>query len=175
MNPFDTIILVILGYCLIRGFFRGLVKEISSIVGVLSGFYAGYTYYPGLADSFSTWISNMAYANILAFMLIFCSVFIAISIMGAIIKYLMNIAFLGWIDRLSGLMFGAFKGILIVSILLVMLTAFLPKNSALISESHMAPHVSWASEKLAKMISSEMKQEFFNKIKELKKAWNIPL
>ncbi|MGD9324868.1 MAG: CvpA family protein, partial [Desulfobacterales bacterium] len=34
MNPFDIIIIVILGYSLVRGIFRGLVKEVSSIVGV---------------------------------------------------------------------------------------------------------------------------------------------
>ena len=46
MNPFDMVIVVILSFCLIRGFFRGLIKELASIVGVLGGFYAAYTYYP---------------------------------------------------------------------------------------------------------------------------------
>jgi membrane protein required for colicin V production len=43
MNPF---ILTILSYGLIRGIFRGLVREISSIVGVLGGFYAAYLIIP---------------------------------------------------------------------------------------------------------------------------------
>ena len=100
MNPFDVIIIIILGYCLIRGFFRGLIKEISSIIGVLGGFYAGYTYYLDITKPLSVWISNPAYAKILAFMLLFCGVFICVSIIGVIIKYLMNIAFLGWFDRI---------------------------------------------------------------------------
>jgi membrane protein required for colicin V production len=165
MNPLDTIILVILGFCLIRGSFRGLVKEISSIIGVLAGYYAGYTYYPGLSESFSTWISHDSYADI----------FLAISILGAIIKYLMNIAFLGWIDRIFGIFFGLFKGILIVSILVVILTAFLPKGSPFMKESVMAPRAVWASEQLAKMVSPEMREKFFQKIKELKKSWNIAI
>jgi membrane protein required for colicin V production len=175
MNPLDTIILVILGFTLIRGSFRGLVKEISSIIGVLAGFYAGYTYYPGLAKTFSAWISNGAYANIIGFLMIFCGVFLAVSIVGAVIKYLMNIAFLGWVDRIFGIFFGLFKGILIVSILVVILTAFLPKGSPIMQESVMAPHAVWASEQLAKMVSPEMRQQFTNKIKELKKSWNIPI
>jgi membrane protein required for colicin V production len=175
MNPLDTIILVILGFCLIRGSFRGLVKEISSIIGVLAGYYAGYTYYPGLSESFSTWISHDSYADIFSFLLIFCGVFLAISILGAIIKYLMNIAFLGWIDRIFGIFFGLFKGILIVSILVVILTAFLPKGSPFMKESVMAPRAVWASEQLAKMVSPEMREKFFQKIKELKKSWNIAI
>ena len=38
MNPFDVFIIIILGYSIVRGLFRGLVKEASSIIGVLGGF-----------------------------------------------------------------------------------------------------------------------------------------
>ncbi len=175
MNPFDTIITIILGYCLIRGFFRGLIKEISSIIGVLGGFYAGYTYYLEIARPLSAWISNPAYAKILAFLLLFCGVFIFVSIIGVIIKYLMNIAFLGWVDRICGVIFGMAKGVLIASVLLMILTAFLPKGAPMIKDSLLAPHVSRVSEIMAQLVSKEMKLEFSTKIVELKKFWNLPL
>jgi membrane protein required for colicin V production len=35
----------------IRGIFRGLVRELASIVGVLGGFYAAYSYYPHVAQA----------------------------------------------------------------------------------------------------------------------------
>ncbi|MBI5593874.1 MAG: CvpA family protein [Deltaproteobacteria bacterium] len=175
MNPFDTIIIIILGYCLIRSFFRGLIKEISSIIGVLGGFYAGYTYYPDITRPLNVWISNPAYAKILGFMLLFCGVFIFVSILGVIIKYLMNIAFLGWVDRICGVFFGVAKGILIASVLLMILTAFLPKGTPMIKDSLLAPHVTRVSEIMAQMVSKEMKQEFSTKILELKKIWNPPL
>lgn len=173
MNPFDIVVVIILGYCLIRGFFRGLIKEISSLIGVLAGFYAGYTYYPGFAESLSVWISSQTYSNILAFMLLFCGVFIVISIMGIIIKYLMNIAFLGSIDRMGGVIFGAAKGILITSVLLLILTAFLPKGAPLISKSLLAPHVLNVAEVMSRVVSEKLKQEFSIKFLELKKIWNL--
>jgi membrane protein required for colicin V production len=175
MNPFDTIITIILGYCLIRGFFRGLIKEISSIIGVLGGFYAGHTYYMEISRPLGAWISNPAYAKILGFMLLFCGVFIFVSILGVIIKYLMNIAFLGWVDRICGVLFGIAKGVLITSVILMMLTAFLPKGTPLIKDSLLAPHVSRVSEIMAQLVSKEMKQDFSTKIMELKKIWNLPL
>jgi len=55
MNFFDIIVVVILGYCFIRGIFRGLIKELSSIVGVFGGFYAAYTYYMMVAKLLSKW------------------------------------------------------------------------------------------------------------------------
>lgn len=175
MNPFDTIITIILGYCLIRGFFRGLIKEISSIIGVLGGFYIGHSYYLEIARPLSAWISNPAYAKILGFMLLFCGVFVFVSILGVIIKYLMNIAFLGWVDRICGVLFGIAKGVLITSVLLMILTAFLPKGAPMIKDSLLAPHVSRVSEIMAQLVSKEMKQEFSTKIVELKKIWNLPL
>ena len=174
MNPFDIIIIVILGYSLVRGIFRGLVKEVSSIVGVLGGFYAAFTYFTMLAKLLSGLIKETAYLNILSFLIIFCSVLIIVGILGVIIKYLLNIAFLGWVDRIGGVCFSLVKGILIASVLFITLTAFLPKGSAFLKNSMLAPHVSWVSEKMAKVVSKEMKQDFMAKLGELKKAWKIP-
>ncbi|MBW2054176.1 MAG: CvpA family protein [Deltaproteobacteria bacterium] len=171
MNLFDIIVIVILGYCLIRGIFRGLVKELSSIIGVFGGFYAAYTYYPVLAKPLSKWIANAGYLNILSFLIIFCGVFIIISILGIIINYLLKIVFLGWLDRVSGAMFGAMKGILIVSVLLIALTAFLPKGTPVIKDSLLSPYVTLVSEKMAKVISKDMKHDFSTKIATIKKAW----
>ena len=36
-NPFDIGIIIIFGFCMIRGFFRGFVKEVISLIGVLAG------------------------------------------------------------------------------------------------------------------------------------------
>lgn len=174
MNPLDMLIIVILGYCLIRGVFRGLVKEISSIIGVLAGFYAAYSYYPLIAKPLARWISNTPYLNILSFMIIFCIIFFSISILGIIIKYLLNIAFLGWVDRICGAGFGIIKGILIVSVVLISLTAFLPKGAPIIKNSLLSPHVTLISEKMVKVVSKDMKQLYEAKVKEFKQAWKIP-
>jgi len=174
MNPLDMVIIVILGYCLIRGIFRGLVKEISSIIGVLAGFYAAYSYYALLAKPLARWISNTPYLNILSFMIIFCVIFILISIVGIIIKYLLSIAFLGWVDRICGAGFGMIKGILIVSVVLIALTTFLSKHSAIIKDSMLAPHISMVSENMAKVISKDMKDKYSSKIKEYKEVWKKP-
>jgi membrane protein required for colicin V production len=174
MNPFDILIIVILGYSLVRGLFRGMVKEISSIIGVFGGFYAAYTYYMVLAKLLSGLIHDISYLNIISFLIIFCCVLIIVSVLGVIIKYLLNIAFLGWVDRIGGLVFGIIKAILIVSVLFISLTAFLPKGSSFIKNSVLAPHVAWVSETMAKVVSKQMKQDFMTKLGEFKKSWKIP-
>ena len=171
MNQFDIVIVIIFGFCLIRGFFRGFIKEMSSIIGVLGGFYAAYTYYLEVARPLSGWISDQSYLHIISFLIIFCGVFLIISIIGVVIKYVLNIAFLGWIDRICGAGFGIIKATLIASVLLIALTAFLPKGAPIVKDSMLSPHVSFISEKMAKVIPKDMKHQFVSKIEELKKAW----
>lgn len=171
MNLFDGVIIVVLAYCLIRGIFRGLIKEISSLVGVLGGFYAAYSYYPWLAKLLSRWISNAGYLNILSFLIIFFVVFFVISILGVIINYLLKIAFLGWIDRVCGAGFGAIRGVLIVSVMLIPLISFLPNGSPILQDSLLAPHATLISEKMAKVVSKDLKSAFAKKLSRLKKSW----
>ena len=174
MNPFDIFIIIVLGYSTIRGLFRGLVKEVSSIIGVLGGFYAAYSYYPMVAKLFSRLIIDSSHLNILSFLIIFCSVLIIISILGVVIKYLLNVAFFGWADRICGVGFGLIKGVLIVTVLFIILTTFLAKGAPLIKKSVLAPHVIWISEKMVNVVSKETRKDFFGKLDEFKKAWKIP-
>ena len=156
---------------MIRGIFRGLIREISSIVGVLGGFYAAYSYYPFVADLISPWISSPAYLNILSYLLLFSAVVIVVNVLAVVIKYLLNIAYLGWVDRICGALFGILKAALVVCVLFIALTAFLPKGAAMIKNSTLSPHVATVSEVMAKVVSKDMKQKFMTKIKDFKTTW----
>lgn len=173
MNPFDVFIIIIISYSIIRGLFRGLVKEVSSIIGVLGGFYAAYSYYPMAAKLLSGVIKEPSYLSILSFLIIFCGILLVISILGVVIKYLLNVAFLGWIDRICGVGFGLIKGVLIVTVIFIILTTFLSKGTPLIKKSILAPHVIWISEQMVGLVSDDMKKDFFTKLDEFKKAWKI--
>jgi membrane protein required for colicin V production len=158
---------------MIRGVFRGLVSELFAIIGVLAGFYTAYTYYLKIEKPLSSWVSNQAYLDILSFLIIFCVVFFAVNFVGLLIRYILSIIFLGWVDRACGVVFGLIKGILIVSVLLVALTSFLDKNAPVIKDSMLSKHVMLISENMAKVISEDMKKKFSEKKQALKKEWKI--
>lgn len=170
-NPFDIGIIIIFGFCLIRGFFRGFVKEVISLIGVLSGFYAACVYYLDIAHLLSKWISHPPYLNILSFLTILIGVFVLVSLSGAVMKYLMDIAFLGWIDRFLGVVTGSIKGLIIVSIVLVSFVTFLPDWKPLVEQSYLSPKVIRLADKMTQMIPKGLKREMTNRIKDLKGAW----
>jgi membrane protein required for colicin V production len=165
------VLLGILGFFLIRGIFRGLVKELSSIVGVFGGFYAAYRYYPQLAKHLTRWIDTSGYANIVSCLVIFIVIYLLISIAGMVIKYLMNIVFLGWTDRFGGLAFGAVKGALIVSAIVIMLTSFLPKNSAMLKGSLVVKYTQGLNSLLVRGACPDLEKRYHAYLKELKQTW----
>jgi len=171
MNALDIVIGIILVFTLVRGIFRGLVVEISSIIGIFGGIYGAVFYYQAAAQFLQRWISDTAYTNIIGFLLIFGFIFVLVGILGVVIKYLLNIASLGWFDRLCGAAFGGVKGILIASVLLFALTTFLPGGTPLIKTSRLAPHVAVITEGIVKIIPQNMKQRFGEKYRDVKREW----
>jgi membrane protein required for colicin V production len=171
VNALDIITALIVGFCLIRGIFRGIIKEITSILGVFIGFYAAYIYYPILARWLSDLIANRSYLHILSFFLIFVTVLLAVGFVGMILRHLLKAAALGWADRILGGTFAMVKAVLIVSVLLIALTTFLPENAPVIKNSLLAPRVSAISEKLVAVVPGEMKERFRNNIRALRISW----
>ncbi|MFC1896314.1 CvpA family protein [Thermodesulfobacteriota bacterium] len=171
MNFLDILVTVIGGYCLVRGIFRGFFREISSIVGVLGGFYAAYMYYPLAGRFLSKWVSNTAYLNILSFFLIFCTVFLLVSLLGTLLKHIFKVASVGWFDRFAGAGFGLAKAVLISAVVVLALTTFLPKGAPVVKDSLLAPYVTTASEMLIKIVPDQMKEHFLDNLEELRKAW----
>ena len=77
----------------------------------------------------------------------------------------MNQVFSGWIDHVGGVIFGFIKGALIVSVLFITLTAFLPKGASIIQESLLCPYVSTFSSAMARVVSKDMKRKIFSQIR----------
>lgn len=174
MNPFDIAIIVIITFCLIRGAFRGIIKEASSIVGVISGVWAAYSYYESLSkaiERFGQIFPNPSYVNIISFLVIFCFVFAAVSALGVLIKHLLKIVFLQWVDKVCGAGFGLVKGFMIVSVLLLILTTFLDPGTPIVKNSILSPYVTTAAETMSRFASKDMRHKFSSRLDVAKKSW----
>jgi membrane protein required for colicin V production len=171
MHAVDIIIVVVVSFCLIRGLFRGLIREVASIVGVLAGFYGACAYHGQLVPVVERFIANEGYRRILCFFLLFCVIFAAVSLIGVVIRHLLNIAFLGWIDRLCGLVFGAMKGCLIVAVMIMGLTAVVPGGNEIMAGSRLGVHVVTVSTLMSTLVSGRMKTELQHRLEGMQKLW----
>jgi len=171
MNLFDLAIISILCFCLIRGVFTGLVRELFSLTGVLIGFIAASTFYMAIAKFLSRWTLDVSKIKILSFLCIIFGSLIAIGIFGRIVKQLFKIDFLSGVDNIFGAGVATVKAVLIVSVLLLTLTAFLPRETPFIKNSLLSAHFTVVSEKMAMIVSKGMRHGFQTKIGAYKKAW----
>ncbi len=169
MNGFDLVVLVIILFCMIRGLFKGLIREVSGIVAVIAGFYGAFTYYWLLSDRLTFLITAQETRHLVSFGILFCGILVAVGVMAALIRRLLHLVFLGWVDRTFGLIFGTAKGALIVSVLFVMLTAFIPAGTArLMSGSESAPYLAKISRTMTLFVSRTMRAGFLQQLEKLK-------
>jgi len=149
----------------------GIVRQVSSIVGVLAGFFAGIRYYPLLTGILQRWIENPGFRDIAAFMAIFCGVFIVVVLLAWVIHYLMKVSKISWLDRILGVVFGAVKALLVAAIILIALTTFLPSNTSVVQQSRLARYLMPVSEKITIVVTSEVKSRYDKNIDDYIKAW----
>ena len=171
MNFFDLCVLILVGFCLVRGGFKGLVREVSGIVGVVAGFYGANTYYPQLIPYIDSWISSPQLQKLVCFFILFCLILIAVGIVTILIHKLLKIVFLGWVNRAFGVIFGAAKGILITTVLFITVTSFVPNGSNHIAASRTAPYLAQVADALTLFISRNIKTDFSNELEGLRKTW----
>ena len=78
---------------------------------------------------------------------------------------------LSWADRMGGAAFGFLKGILLLAITLMVLTAFLPPKNKLLSESKISPSALAIARGLSFVVPEKLRLLYAEKEKELKKLW----
>ncbi|HNX79444.1 MAG TPA: CvpA family protein [Prolixibacteraceae bacterium] len=120
MNYLDAILGIILIVSAINGFSKGFVEELAGLVALVLGIWAA-IHFSDLVGEFLTTTFNMTFRHlhIVAFIVTFIGVVILVHIIGSIVNKMVKAIRLGFLNRLAGLAFGAVKGALILSVLLV--------------------------------------------------------
>ena len=106
MSYIDIAFLVIFIIIMIRGFFRGFIKEAISLLGVFVAYF-GAIYLSSKADgSYSYYIAKLFHNKEIGKIIIFFGIFIAIIIVFALISLIItkiiNLLQLGFCNRLGG-------------------------------------------------------------------------
>ncbi len=173
MNPFDMVIIVILGYCLILGIFRGFIREVAAIIAVAGGFAAAYSGYDYIVPLIAGFIDTPVYQEILAFILIFLSVCLGVTVLGMLLRLLVKVVLLGAVDRFFGAVLGALKAMVVISLLFILLITFLPVGGKqVVAESRMAPLINSVSKTLVHVIPQAKRRDFMYYLEEIKKNWS---
>jgi membrane protein required for colicin V production len=157
MNLLDIIIITILSSFLLIGIWRGFFRAAAFFAGIVLGLWLGMTYTNNLAALVKPQIPTLpdSAIQIICFSLLFVVIIILSNFVGWALKHLFKKVFLGWLDRLLGTFFALGGGIILIYLMIVVLTFFLPAQTPLIANSKLSPWIIKSYQSMVRLISPE--------------------
>jgi membrane protein required for colicin V production len=155
VNWVDPILIVVLALFGLRGFFRGLFREIFSIAGLVTGFLLAVTYSRSVASYAATiWQISPLVLKGSAFVAIFFVVYFLMSTAGWLLHRSESLLFLKTLNRTGGIAIGVGKGAALTALVIFFLSqaSWLPRRTRdNLDGSYLVTPLSYLAESLIRM------------------------
>jgi membrane protein required for colicin V production len=124
MTFVDILIWGILLAFMVKGFTKGLVREVCALLGLVAGAWAAFKYYPALAEAIRPLIRLPHAASVvISFVLIYIVMGLLFYLFGHLLTVVLKIMLLGGVNRIGGIIFGGLEGAFLLCILLALATS----------------------------------------------------
>ncbi|MGV7221292.1 MAG: CvpA family protein [Nitrospinales bacterium] len=172
MAIFDILLIIVVVFSLIYSIFKGMTREIFSLLSLAAGYIVAVRYKSVGADWLIQYITNETAARLISFGLLFMITAAIVSVIGWYVKKLIHSSgALSGLDRFFGAIFGVVKGVFIMVLLMFPLQLFPAVEKDVTEESVFAPHLKKLSNDLADVLDSQ--GEFGDSIKKKKEQFNL--
>ena len=152
MNFVDYILIAIVGLSMVLSLWRGFVREVISLIGLVLAFLAASRLSGRAGDFLGEWITNATVADIAGFALVFIVVMILVGLIGALIRRLVDLAALTATDRTLGIFFGAARGMLLIALSFLVYTSYAKPDTPWLKKSLLTPYAIELGEMLGGVI-----------------------
>lgn len=122
MSLLDIFIMVVLALMGLRGLLRGLIKEVAALTALVLGGWLAYRFHGVAAVPLRTLMPEAA-AQVVAFVALLILVGLAAHLLGNLLTSLVQLALLGWVNRLGGIAVGLLEGGLLLGMILYAIIA----------------------------------------------------
>ena len=174
MNLLDVIIIACMVFLIVRGIFRGFIREMGSLAGVISGIWLASLYQPQMTDFLKSYLPSGKFLPLISFALIFFIILVSCNVVSWLLKKLVKKIFLGWADRALGMALAVLKGVIITYFAIVLLTFFVPSKSNLITDSKLAPTIIHSYQSIVGLLSpgayQNLKKQFVEQKERIEQA-----
>jgi len=155
MNALDYLLLTIVGLSAVLSLWRGFVREMISLIGLVAAFFIAAHTSAATADWLSAWIRWRALAQVAGFALVFVLVSFAFGLLGALVRKLVDAADLTATDRLLGVLFGIARGVLLIALVFFGYTKLMDRYPSWMQQSRLAPYAIQLGKALGRLIPEQ--------------------
>ena len=138
-NQVDIVILIITLLSSIFGLWRGLIKEVLSLLTWIAALLVSRVYSEPLAGLMTGMIQNDGIRYVSAFAILFVIVMMLGTFLNFLMSKLLNVTGLKLADRLLGAVFGVARGVIIVLVILFVTNVFVSETE-LWQKSQLIPY-----------------------------------
>ncbi len=164
MSFLDIIIIALcLGFA-VYGIFQGVIRQIFSWGGLILGHIGGVRYYAAVQVNLHL---DFPHGEVVAYLLTFLGVYVIVRLAGLIVERVVRSSELSGTDRAAGMVAGFVKGALLSVLLVFVLVIILPKDTAFLRESTLAPTAMEAARWMEKLFPEKIREGFREKIREI--------
>ncbi len=153
-----VIVLVILSFAAI-GALRGWLRELSSLVAWVLATLAAWFFSDSIL-SWITWVSDPTLRRILAFVMVFASVFVMVVLTALILRLMFFATLPGVAGRISGGVLGAFRGTVVIVILVLLAGLTSLPQKAWWRQSSLVPYLESAAVTLRNLLPQKVGDQF---------------
>ena len=120
MNTLDIILLLLFVPGVIRGLSKGLMEQAISLVGIVFGAWLAYKYYTAMGAWLGGfWQASETVLNIIGFAIILLLSFAVVILLAKLITKIIEMASLGWVNRVLGLLLSLLVSALVIGLLIM--------------------------------------------------------
>jgi membrane protein required for colicin V production len=135
MNFIDAIIAIPLLWFTYKGFTKGLIIELATLIALLLGIYIAGHFSDYTADFLRQKMDfHSRYMSIISFSLTFIGVVLLVMLFGKSLEKVVNVLLLSFVNKASGAVFGMVKAAFVLSILIYILGTFELENKIIDQE-----------------------------------------
>lgn len=125
MNSIDLILFILIAIGFVIGLFKGLVRELASLAAIVLGIWGAKIFSVPVTNwLLSAFNLSPKIAVAIAYLVVFLAFVLVLLIVAHLIEKLFSAVALGGLNKFFGGLFGAFKYMLIISVLLNVFEAF---------------------------------------------------
>ncbi len=141
MHILDLVIVAVVAWFTLSAFSRGLISEAVTAIAILGGAVLAGQFYDELSNNLEFLTDDETLRNFGSFIAIFAGIIVLGQVAATLLRRFAALLLLGPFDHLGGALFGFLKGVVIVEVVLIVITAY-PITANLtqaVSDSLLAP------------------------------------